>query len=54
MTRAEKRENALKAEIKRLEEGLEHIARPNYSAKPTAQDAHDMAAFARLVLRGEQ
>lgn len=35
----------------RLREALEHIASPNRSARATAQDALDMATFARAVLR---
>ena len=33
-----------------LRAALEHLASPNWRAKPTGQDARDMAAFARDTL----
>jgi hypothetical protein len=36
--------------IAALRNGLEHLANPNWSARPTGRDAEDMARFARRVL----
>jgi len=43
----------LEVEVERLTESLKHLSEPNWGAKPRAQDALDMVAYARAAL-GEQ
>jgi hypothetical protein len=44
------RAEAAEAALAEARAALEHIANPNYSARPTGRDALDMAAFARAAL----
>ena len=41
---------AEKARVVQLEEALRHLSQPNWQARPTAQDALDMVAFASRAL----